>query len=275
MRNFHATICAGALTLLASLQSAQAAPALAVNSPSASPGNSADILVALSNNGSTLASLQFEILFDPTRGTPQTAQASTNAAVNANCSINGMRLVCFFTLLGPPLPNDFTTRIPFSVSAGASGSFPLTIDFAEFGDPKGNTISGTTTNGVFTILNTPAAVFGSVPAPAQIDFGLLTPAQSATRPVVLQNIALAGAANLTISGCTTTGVGFNVENPPSFPLVIAPGASSPITVRTGGSTSPEILTGSLRCNHSGAGSPATWPLRAQVVEHLIFANSFE
>lgn len=275
MRNIYASFFAGALTVLASLQSAQAAPGVAVNSPSASAGNSADILVALSNNGTTLASLQFELLFDPARGTPQIAQASTNAAVNPNCSISTNRLICFFTLFGPPLPNDFTTRIPFSVSAGASGSFPLTFDFVEFGDTAGKPVVGTTTNGTFTILATPAAVFGAIPAPAQIDMGLLTPMQSVSRQILLQNIALSGASNLTVSGCTVTGSGFALDNPPSFPLQIVPGNSSPISVRATAGTTLEVLTGSLRCNHSGAGSPAIWPLRAEVVGQLLFFDGFE
>lgn len=275
MRTFYAALCASALSLLFYSQGALAAPSLAVNSPSASAGNSADILVALTNNGTILASLQFELLFDPARGTPQIAQASTNAAVNANCSISTNRLICFFTLFGPPLPNDFTTRIPFSVSAGASGSFPLTFDFVEFGDTSGKPVAGTTNQGTFTILSTPPAVFGSVPAPAQIDFGFLEPAQSALRSIQLQNIALTGAASLTVSGCVLTGTGFALNSPPTFPLAIAPGNSSPVSVRASASTTLETLIGSLRCNHSGAGSPAIWPLRAEVVSPLLFSSGFE
>lgn len=275
MRTHYATLCVFALCLLAEPPLAHAAPGLVVNNPSASAGNSADILVALSNNGTTLASLQFELLFDPTRGTPQVGQASTNAAVNPNCSISTNRLICFFTLFGAPLPNDFTTRVPFNVSAGASGNFPLTFDFVEFGDTSGEPVKGTTSNGVFTILATPPAVFAAVPAPAQIDFGLLTPMQSVNRQIMLQNIALSGASSLTVSGCTVSGTAFALDNPPSFPLQIAPGNSSPVGVRATAGTTLEVVTGSLRCNHSGSGSPAIWPLRAQVVEQQIFINGFE
>ena len=275
MHIFPAAICAGILAIFASLQSAQAMPGLAVNSPSASAGNSADVLVSLSNNGVILASMQFELLFDPARATPQVLQASTNAAINPNCSINGSRLICFFTLFGAPLPSNFTTRVPFNVNAGASGSFPLTLDFVEFGDTQGNTVTGTTSNGVFTILATPPAVFGSVPAPTLIDFSFLEPSQSALRNVQLQNIALSGAAALNVSSCVVTGTGFTLNAPPTFPLSITAGNSQAISVRASASTTLETLTGSLRCNHSGAGSPAIWPLRAEVVSPLLFFNGFE
>lgn len=275
MHHLSAVISVCILAIFTSLQTAQAMPGLAVNSPSASAGNSADLLFRLNNNGVTLATLQFELLFDPARGTPQGTQASTDALVSPICNVNGNRLTCILTLFGPPLPNDFTTRVPFHVTAGASGSFPLTLDFVEFGNSQGTAVPGTTSNGVFTILTTPPAVFASVPAPALIDFGFLTPAENANRQVLLQNIALPDASGLNISGCVVTGTGFTLNTPPTFPLSITAGNSQAISVRASASTTLETLTGSLRCNHSGAGSPAIWSLRAEVVSPLLFLNGFE
>ena len=69
-------------------------PSLSVNSPSASAGNSANIVVSHST-GSVLAGLQFNLNFDPARGQPNLTQITSTSGATATCSRPGGSLTQF------------------------------------------------------------------------------------------------------------------------------------------------------------------------------------
>lgn len=94
-----------------------------------------------------------------------------------------------------------------------------------------------------TVQAPPVAVF-TPDRGSTIAHGTVITGQSVERTVTVQNTAAAGAANLTITGCTVTGTGFSLVGPAAF--VIAPGASATITTRFAPSATGSA-TGQLNC----------------------------
>lgn len=254
-------------------------PSLSVNSPTASAGNIANIVIS-HNTGLPLAALQFDLSFDPARGQPNLSQITSTSGVTPTCSRPGGSLTqfrCLFVNFIGTLAPSFVVNVPFAVTPGASpGTFPLNLSAAEFVLPSGNTTPGTLSNGMFTVSALAPAIFSAIPiAASTIGFGAVVQSSSANRNIRLQNSAAAGAAGLLISQCAVIGAGFSLSNPPSFPINLSAGTATDLTIAFDAGSALGIASGTLNCTHSGSGGTASWPLAVTVVSESIFQNGFE
>jgi hypothetical protein len=133
--------------------------------------------------------------------------------------------------------------VVFTPTSAATVSGSITINSNDPAAPDVVSVVGTGT----------AAAAGQISiSPASVSFGNVLDGQSKTQPVTITNT---GAASLTISQLSGTGVGFSVLGL-TTPLTIAAGQSSTFNVRFAPETAGNI-SGSIYLSSNAPNSPAT------------------
>jgi hypothetical protein len=268
--------------LFAAAQIALAAPQLSVNSPTAGPGDVVPVVMSFAGNGTTLIGVQFDLSFDSARFIPSTSM-TTSTFGGASCSVaqTGLLRCVGSRFDSGPIGDTGNITLPFSVRpAAAVGVSALTFSGIIFIDNNVNQVpSGPSTNGVFTVVVPAAAVFSATPnANSTLDFGQLVFSTMAQRDVLITNPTAVGGLALRINQCSVVSTlgNFALLQPASFPQDVARGNSLTIaTTFASGSGPLGLLSGTLNCTYGAPAIAVNWPLRAEVVLELIFANGFE
>jgi hypothetical protein len=143
------------LFALMSANAIAAPPSLTVANASAPPGGSANVVVSFSNSTGAdpdSAGFEFRLAFDPAKLTPGTA---TSLLSNLACQVQTPgQLKCLGYAASGNYPKSGTILIPMTVTAGASGSSPLSLSAHLQADANGQSIPGTNpdpASGTFTI----------------------------------------------------------------------------------------------------------------------------
>jgi hypothetical protein len=268
--------------LFAGAQFALAAPQLSVNSPTAGQGEVVPIVISFAGNGTLLLALQFDLSFDASRFIPSPA-AATSSFGGAACSVPQTgQLRCFgsrfdFALIG----DTGNVTVPFSVQpTAAAGASALTFSGVIFVDNNANQVAAApSNNGVFTVVVAAPAVFSASPsANTSLDFGQLVPSTMARRDVLISNPTALGGVALRVNQCSVVSTlgNFTLLQPATFPQDIPRGSTLMIATTVASGSGPlGMLSGTLNCTYGTPAVAVNWPLRAEAVLELIYANGFE
>jgi hypothetical protein len=276
--------CAQACVLLAASAIAgnPAVPSLSVGSAIGPPGSVRTVAVAIESGGSNLGGVQFELVVPVMLHVDPSSASGPGMGVGVVCS-NPMpdRLICLaFNNSGGALPARFAINVDFRVDvAAAFGIAPLNLSNVEFSDPAGLPLaSGSNSNGVFQIVEFGPPVFSSQPAAELlIDFGNVLHGEFVDRTVRISNIALPGSQSLTLDSCVISGSSaFALQQPTVFPLTLTTGSVVDLSVRVNSNIGlPSMVQGVLSCQLQGGLLNPSWPLLANAVPDLVFANGLE
>lgn len=221
-----------------------APPTISVNSPTAAPGASADVVLTFTNSTAPdplSAGWQIRLTFDSTKLTPG-AISTTLAGIVCNPGGAGVLNCGGFSAMGD-FPASGTVTIPMTVAMAATGTSPLALDNHQQFDGIGNDIPGTNANpadGVFTIQAGP----GNVPPNLTYNpnFGTNVVFPGAGGQLLNATIAVSGAGG-SGSGLDATARVTNCQvSPPFSPPVFtcSAGAGGTLDFTPGGADPGDI-----------------------------------